>query len=282
MIMKKFLLALSFSVILCGLRAQNYEFGVYAGLSIYEGDLGPSTIGKYFQTLHPAYGLFARANVVENLSFRLSYANLTLSGDDAISNRSRDLNFRNNVHEITLQGEWNVIRYYPFSNKSFYIMPFGYLGLTFFRMNPEGDFNGEYIPLQPLGTEGQGLRGRPEKYNLWNWAVPVGGGLKLFLSERWILGLEVGGRYTFTDYLDDVSNTRVVYQDVLEGNGPIAAQMSRPSFDPSSDDPTAPFVRGGPANDFYITGGVTISYVFGHSFYGGDIRSIKCPMFDIE
>ena len=90
------------------------------------------------------------------------------------------------------------------------------------------------------------------------------------------------GRITPIDYLDDVSNTRVVYKDVLEGNGYMAAALSRPTFNPEKDNASKPYYRGGKARDYYSTFGVNISYRFGVHFMGGDRRRSKearCPTF---
>ena len=92
----------------------------------------------------------------------------------------------------------------------------------------------------------------------------------------------MSGRKTFTDFLDDVSNQRVNYQDILEGNGELAAKFSRPTFNPDRDDPTRTYIRGGKAEDYIITGGVTLTYRFGPDVRGdrlGGRGRVKCPTF---
>ena len=65
--------------------------------------------------------------------------------------------------------------------------------------------------LQPLSTEGQGLKEYPgrKKYSLTQFCLPVGGGWKWNINENWDISYELGFRILFTDYLDDVSKTYV-------------------------------------------------------------------------
>lgn len=65
-----------------------------------------------------------------------------------------------------------------------------------------------------------------EKYRLYEFAVPFGVGFKMALTERWNLGLEYGARWTFTDYLDDVSKTYVDRNLLIEANGIDAYNLS--------------------------------------------------------
>ena len=60
----------------------------------------------------------------------------------------------------------------------------------------------------------RGFRNIPDQkpYNLTQFAIPFGGGIKFRVSENVVLAYEVGFRKTFTDYLDDVS-TFYVDQD---------------------------------------------------------------------
>lgn len=263
-------------------RGQSFEVGIYAGLSYYEGDLAPNQIPLYVQTLRPAGGLLARANIGKVIGFRLAYNYLTIMGDDAISDRSRGLNFQTSIHEAALSGELNLFRLYLFGD-DFHVEPFLYGGAGWISFNPQTKYQGKWIDLQPLGTEAQGVSGYPPPYELTQWVGLMGGGVKLHLSERFIIGLEMSGRKTFTDYLDDVSNQRMTYQDVLEGNGPLAARLSRPTFNPDKGDPTKSYVRGGKAEDYYYTGGVTLTYRFGPDLSEGRLGGrgrVKCPTFD--
>ena len=52
-------------------------------------------------------------------------------------------------------------------------------------------------------------------------------GVKWAFSERWNLGLEYAARWTFTDYLDDVSRTYKLTEICwIEENGILVYQLS--------------------------------------------------------
>jgi hypothetical protein len=151
-------------------------------------------------------------------------------------------------------------------------------GGSVFRFNPEREFDGNYIELQPLGTEAQGAPGYDEPYSLTNFALLFGGGLKFIIKERFTIGLEIGGRKTFTDYLDDVSGKQVNFLDVLENNGSLAAQLSNPKPGLPPEGENSLYTRGGEFEDWYFMGGLSFSFAFGGGT-GVHSRGIGCPTF---
>ena len=82
-----------------------------------------------------------------------------------------------------------------------------FAGIGVYRYNPYAYSGGNKVFLQPLSTEGQNIIGYPDrkKYSLTQFAVPFGGGFKFAVSENLRVGIEMGIRKLFTDYLDDVS-----------------------------------------------------------------------------
>jgi hypothetical protein len=97
-----------------------------------------------------------------------------------------------------------------------------------FKFNPQAELDGEMWELQPLGTEGQGTTFYPDrqKYSLFNAAIPFGLGVKVNINKTFSVGLEWGMRYTFTDYLDDVSTTYADIDVVQAERGDIANALS--------------------------------------------------------
>ena len=258
-------------------KGQSVELGVHAGLSLYNGDLAPKEYIDYFKMIHPAGGIFLRINTSSPISLRLGGNIATVSGDDEWSAfPSRALSFRSRISELYFTGEWNIFQWYPGQGATG-ISPYLYAGINMYYFNPETRFENQWVELQPLGTEGQGLDGYPEKYELVGFGIPFGGGIKILLPGRWQLGIEIGARKLFTDYLDDIGNQQVVYEDVLNGNGPLAAQLSNPGFDPDTTPLQTTYVRGKEANDWYYVGGLTISYLISEG--GGDGKNIKCYSF---
>ncbi len=258
-------------------QSQNLELGLWGGTTLYTGDLSPTEVGLYPNELSPGGGIFLRLNPVRPISLRLGLNLGRVSARDGVSNdrTDRNLNFRSNITELALTAEWNMFRLGDPSRMQF--VPYIFAGGALFRFNPEAEFDGNYIELQPLGTEGQGLDGYGEPYSLTQFSIPGGGGLKFIFKERITIGVELGIRKTFTDYLDDVSNVDLNYLDILEGNGSLAAQLSNPNIkDPEVEDVL--YRRGGEFDDWYFFGGLTFSFAFGQGS-GIDGRGIGCPTF---
>ncbi len=277
--MKKLLIAailFSFSFAPKAAKAQT-ELGIMGGASIYSGDLSPQEFGLYFENVRPAFGAFARFNIGRAFALRPGISIGQVAGDDANHGRDdRGLSFRSRITEFSLVGELNLFKIGAARNRG--VMPYLFGGAAVFRFNPEAQFDGDYIELQPLGTEGQGLPNYLAPYRLTQIALPMGIGVKFLLNENLTIGLEFGGRKLFTDFLDDVSNTEVNYFEVLEGNGEIAAQMSNPTF--QEEDGSPDYSRGGQFNDWYYIGG--ISFAFRLQGGGGGRnsgRNIGCPTF---
>ena len=199
-------------------QAQYFEAGLSVGTTNYAGDLSD---GRYVPTeYNGALGMYARYNHSPRLAARASLLLGELTGADARSQNaaqmSRNLSFESPLSEVALMGEFNVTPYAPRNRQGAAI----YLtaGVAGFRYSPRADFNGEQVELQPLQTEGV-------DYSLVGFAVPFGGGVKLNLTPRLNLNLEVVIRRTFTDYLDDVSGD---YLDVeaQHAEDPLTAALS--------------------------------------------------------
>ena len=178
------------------------------------------------------------------------------------------MHFKSPVYELSGQLEFNFLPYQP-GNPLYTWTPFIYAGVSLFHHNPQAENkNGEWVNLQELGTEGQetttSFNGDTRKrYSLIQFAIPMGGGVKIAVNESFSIMLEYGARKTFTDYLDDVSTTFV-------GSSPGDANNDYPS-EMSEDaewmsDPRGTHMsgdqRGNPNNkkDWYSFAGITLSF----------------------
>ncbi|MDQ2769130.1 MAG: DUF6089 family protein, partial [Bacteroidota bacterium] len=118
--------------------------------------------------------------------------------------------------------------------------------------------DGTYVDLQPLKTEGQSTT-----YSNYQVSIPFGGGIRYRINRNFDASLEVGWRYTFTDYLDDVSTKyadpgllTTAYQQYF-GRG-----ISNNSNPQTAGFDNAGNVRGiSTKNDWYIVTGVTLNYI---------------------
>ncbi|MEY3368543.1 MAG: hypothetical protein RI973_1698 [Bacteroidota bacterium] len=255
------------------LSAQHTELGIMLGFSNYIGDLSNNSNNIYLNETRPAVGLLARYNLNDYLAFRLGGAYTRLSGRDAnVSNdefiRQRNLSFRSSLMELSLTAEVNLPGYQPYGLfKPF--SPYLFAGVSVARFNPQTRYQGDWVDLQPLGTEGQGLPQYPERgapYKLNTFSIPFGLGIKYALSDKINIGLEIGARRAFTDYLDDVSTTYVSYEELLSGRGELAAALGNRTGELAGAEPVSveTGTRRGDnnANDWFFILGATVSYNF--------------------
>jgi hypothetical protein len=242
--------------------AQYNEVGLFFGAANYKGELSPHLFNKDF--IHFAMGGFYRHNWNRHWSYNFELNYGRISGDDALAEtgfeRNRNLSFYSDIIEFSPLIEFNFFPYET-GNSEFPFTPYLFTGISVLRFNPKTTYNGNDVELQPLGTEGQGLNGT-SLYNRVVLAIPIGGGLKIDLG-KFGLGIEVGTRRTYTDYLDDVST---VYPDQLKltaARGPLAAALSDRSLNKSDTSTPLPTVTGkqrgnSKDNDWYVFAGITM------------------------
>ncbi len=257
------------------MQAQEVEFGLTGGVSLYSGDLSPKEFGLYLDDINAFGGLYLRYRPVNRLALRLganfTKVSATADAPEGSTGIGRALNFRSSVTELTLIGELDLF-YIGGGPKSNHLAPYVFGGGSLNFINPEGNLDGVWYELQPLATEGQGIGREPydaAPYSLTEFTLHFGGGLRWRLSERVVLGGEIGGRWYRSDYLDDVSNTVVNYLDILENTGPVAAQLSNPSVENPSTTEDLLYVRGGEFADWLFTGGITLGIILGEGGGGG-------------
>jgi len=245
----------------------NTEVGVLLGTSYYLGDLNTT----HFKNILPGGGLVIRRNIDRRFSYKAELLYLNLAADDKNSNNldtNRGLHFKSPVYELSGQIEFNFLPYDP-GNALYTWTPFVYTGVSLFHFNPQAkNNNGEWVDLQPLGTEGQETSSSDKKYALTQFAIPIGGGVKIAVNPSFNIILEYGVRKTFTDYLDDVSTIFV------GGNGdPYPIEMTQEAIDMS--DPLTTHSknkqRGDPdKKDWYSFAGITLSFKLNNNTKGCD------------
>jgi hypothetical protein len=241
--------------------AQYRELGAFIGATNYKGDLHQES-ALVPTEYNPALGLFGRYNFSRTLAAKVSLTKGQITGMDANSKdpaiRNRNLNFRSDVVELSLQGEFNLLPFAIREGKT--SAPYLFAGLAGYYFNPQAEMRGNWYDLQPLGTEGQGMTNKA-RYSRYQVAIPFGIGFKFSLNNQINLGMEFGARRTFTDYLDDVSG---LYPDILELEqvNPRAAALSFRTPEVNHHAPSNPegLYRGNPDDkDWYFFGGITMS-----------------------
>lgn len=265
----------------------NWDFGAQVGASNYLGEIGGKAgtrrdfvMDMKLSKTQFTVGGFARYKFTPLISGRVGLNWVRIQGaDNASTNRGRagrNLSFRNDLIELDLQAQIffyeipDLGRTYRYRND---FKMYAFVGVGGYYHNPKTQYQGEWVKLQPLQTEGVA-------YKKMGVSIPAGIGLLFTLEKRHRIGWEFNWRTTFTDYLDDVST---VYADPSTLSSELAIDLANRRDeltgnnypDPKHYSPGSK--RGDPShNDSYLTTSVYYSYVLRgkSSFYRSKYGSI--------
>jgi len=268
------LLATIFLFCTLGLSAQ-VQIGLIGGISLYSGDLSPKEIGLYFKDIKPMFGILGRIKATDFAEIRLGISRgEVFSKDQRIGREGSLLHFRSDITEFSLLTEIAPLKLGAYRAKVITV-PYLFAGIAAYQFNPQALFDNNWIDLQPIGTEGQGLPGYEPAYGLTQVAIPAGLGIKWIINKSTTIGLEFGIRKLFHDYLDDISGASLNYLDIRNGKGPLAAELSNPDIKEPVD---ITYQRGGNKMDSYSFGGVHVAFQL-KSTAGRSGRGMGCPTF---
>lgn len=254
-------------------KTHRNELSVGVGISNFLGELGgrdqigsPFIWDLEFSMTKPAFSFGYRYFMAKQWAIRANGTYGVLAGNDNLTKETfrenRNLNFRSNVIEAQVVVEWHPFQEMPghlYDLRGVKGMAPSRMGLYFFagvggfHFNPKAQFDGAWVELKPLGTEGQGLPDGPDEYSLYQVCIPMGVGIRRALDRKSTIGLELQYTKTFTDYIDDVSG--VYYdKDILEQErGKLAAYLSDPSLGTVPGQTATGQQRGYPDhNDAYL------------------------------
>jgi hypothetical protein len=259
-----------------------WDCGVKVGGSNYLGDIGggAGTRRDFVPDMRMSEtkmsaGAFVRYKCLPKISVLLSYNYGRIAGDDKLSSNLgrhyRNLNFRNDIHELALEGQIyfysvdDLGRTYRYKNS---FRAYAGLGIAGFYHNPEAYWGGNWYALRPLKTEGE-----LKPYPSYCLAIPASLGFYFSFNRQYRIGWDINCRTTFTDYLDDVSGK---YTSPANLSSPLAIALANRTGElHPSPAMAANYVpgskRGDPAHtDSYIFTTVNLSYVFrGHRYRQG-------------
>jgi hypothetical protein len=273
-------------------NAQYSDIGIGIGLATYWGDLnGPSFTKNLFKNSGPGLQVHGRYMLGHRLGLRGSFIYGTFKGNDANSSlewqKQRNLSFKSSIMELAVMGELYIL---PFNTTpgSRMFAPYLTAGVAAFWFDPSAIYQGNEIRLQPLGTEGQGLPGRPDKYKLNALSIPFGVGAKFILTETLNIGFEVVIRRSFTDYIDDVSTVYINYDEHSEARGSslpanLANRMNEYLGQTAPVQvPTGSQRGGAKVDDYYVMTMFTLNFMFtdgkGKRRFGKS-NKVVCPTF---
>jgi len=209
--------------------AQFHEVGLFLGGSNYIGDIGTD---RYIDPNSPAIGLLYKWNVTNRYSLRGGFTLTKLVeteyNNSDINRFNRSYKVDKSIQEAIVGIEVNF-KEFNLHDADFNFTPYFFYGISYFRYE-------QYFitPRGPFSPPTYNNYGKDEKI-----AVPFALGVKLNPNPLFILGFELGARYTLTDNLDG-SNPENEYANELGYKFGNVAN-----------------------NDWYIFMGFTISFTFG-------------------
>ncbi len=188
------------------------DYGVSVGVSNYLGDIGgkEKTRRDFVADMKLAktrwnFGVFVRYKIKPKISIKVALDYLRLEGDDKLSTNparnARNLNFRNDMFDLGVTGQFffyednDLGNTYRFKNG---FRAYAFVGVGGFYSNPKAFYNGAWVKLRPLQTEGVA-------YSPIGINIPAGLGFYFTFEKKHRIGFEANYRTTFTDYLDDIS-----------------------------------------------------------------------------
>lgn len=212
------------------LLAQTYEVGLFLGGTNFSGDVGSTSFLLPEDYLHKdklSYGGIFKWNRSTRHSFRFTALRLNTYEHDLRSDNNRRIGrgygFSTSLTELSAGIEFTFWDWDIHNGKS-EIVPYLYTGPTLFF--------GEHQFVNASNQLESGGRNT-------NLAIPMVIGIKVNLSDHWVVAAEYGARYTFTDNLD----------------GSAPTEFSGGSNFPSFGNPNT--------NDWYMFAGISLTYAFG-------------------
>lgn len=227
-------------------QARN-EFLIGIGPSNFLGELGgKDAIGKDLsprdlEMSETKYVINAgwRYFIQKNMCVKTSLYYGVVSGDDALTQEpfrhGRNLSFKSPIYELSALYEYHIVtekqgRLYKVrgtkGTMAFVVGMYPFLGIGAFYFNPKAQYNGKWVALQPLSTEGQGIKEGTKPYSRISYCIPAGIGFRYSLNQQMGLGMELGFRKTFTDYIDDVSTFYYDNTEIRKIKGDMAADLA--------------------------------------------------------
>ncbi|WP_018611403.1 outer membrane beta-barrel protein [Segetibacter koreensis] len=259
-----------------------YEVGGGIGAMNCITDLGGANGDKKYyineikaKNFRPSVDIFAGVVYHNYLGMRLQgsrgqirSSDADIKGNTIIANykRNRNQSFRTNITEVALIFEFRPLVLFDLQPRKWAPEPYIDAGFGWFSFNPQTQYNGHWLDLKPLHTEGEGFPEYPSvsNYKLHQYNVPIGIGLRYKLSSRLNIRLEYMHRILFTDYLDDASSQKYIDPSAFDKNLSPEAAADAKALYLRSINGTIPPRRGNPNNnDTYMSLTLKLGVILG-------------------
>ncbi|MFL1011931.1 type IX secretion system protein PorG [Flavisericum labens] len=205
-------------------HSQIFEIGGFFGGSNLIGDVGAT---NYINPNAPTLGLMFKWNKSKRHSWRASLIFSDLKADDSKSDDARRIqrgySFDSNLVELSAGMEFTFIDFNLHSGEK--------LGTPYLYSGISVAHHDNYYYLNGVQTS--------ENTSSWAYGIPMALGFKTNILRNFILAIEVGARYTFSDEID--------------GSLPDDQWREQYRFGNINN------------NDWYVFSGVTLTYTFGEN-----------------
>ncbi len=308
------------------------NLGVSIDALNYFGDLAPKAnmASTDISFTRPAFTIYGSYRWTPYLSLRGSLGWGRIVGDDYESASTtdsnskfryiRNLSFRNDIKEFSAVAVLDIFGNHGTFLNRVPFTPYLFGGVAVFHHSPKAkapEFDkfgnplaeaGQWVNLRELGTEGQlSPHYDVKQYSVIQPSIPFGVGVRARLQKRLDFEFEVGYRFLFTDYIDDVSGMYVdlgaldselaramsdrsreefsAYGNPRDFEGTITPNTTLVTLDPSPYDGREYTIYGGYGqehptanrgsandNDIYIVTSFKITYIISGSFRRAKFR----------
>lgn len=222
-------------------RNRHYTATAGTGIATYFGELKDDRFDYLKAT--PNLEIGVNSYFMDYFSGGVRLTIFSLEGADSLSSyesiQERNLSFRSRNLELVATGSIYLFpmaqRFYQRNKYNFYATA----GVGFLWINPRAQYQGEWYNLRKLQTE-------LTSYSRYTITLPMGIGATYKIDAFFNVGIEGLYRFTFSDYLDDISTQ---HYDQSNFSDPIAAALTdrRPEIGVNYAPEGA--VRGNPERD---------------------------------
>jgi hypothetical protein len=185
------------------MQAQTLEVGTLVGFTGYYGDLNNEAFISASQ-LRTGGLIFAKLKLSDRVSIGVSGGFMKVVGIDSLSSsawqKGRNLSFYSDILEGTFHMDYYLIP----NNGRNSLVPYVSAGLGFIQFTPYSILNGITYNLAAVKATGVA-------YSQQTFMMPISLGIKKYITDKFMLGLEVGLRITNTNFLDDLNGKQNRY-----------------------------------------------------------------------
>lgn len=199
---------------------QRMEVSGFVGYSSYQGDVNQSPIFS-LQAAHPSFGVKVSYMLNQHMSISYNILNGGISGDDQNFEARKD--WVPNLKFNSLFSEHSFLfTYYPFNRSKGILEAFKVKERAYragcpsvkIKFKPKfspfafAGFGAGFFSPNVVGLPIESRELQPGRYSNTHLVFPFGGGLRFELTHKLGISAEMGMRYTSTDYLDGISDSR--------------------------------------------------------------------------